>query len=85
MDISKKVIEITIVANKEIASAVLEDLESIGIEYSNSIAGRRVLLQERKGLFKMVGSGKSLVHDPITIITFFNLPGDRAGNFKFYN
>ena len=70
MDISKKVIEITIVANKEIASAVLEDLESIGIEYSNSIAGRRVLLQERKGLFKMVGSGKSLVHDPITIITF---------------
>jgi len=70
MDINKNVIEITIVANKEIASAVLEDLESIGIEYSNSTAGRRVLLQERKGLLKMVGSGKSLVHDPITIITF---------------
>ena len=70
MDISKKVIEITIVADKEIASAVLEDLESIGIEYSNSIAGRRILLQERKGMFKMVGSGKSLMNDPITIITF---------------
>jgi nitrogen regulatory protein PII len=70
MDISKKVIQITIIANKEIASALLEDLESIGIEYSNSMAGRRVLLQERKGLFKMVGSRKSFVHDPISIITF---------------
>lgn len=74
MDIDKKVIEITIVADKEIASTVLEDLESIGIECSNSIAGRRVLLQERKGLFKMVGSGKSLMHDPITIITFLVSP-----------
>ena len=70
MDIDKKAIEITIFANKEIASALLEDLESIGMEYSNSIAGRRVLLQERKGLFKMLGTGKSLVYDPITIITF---------------
>lgn len=70
MDIRKKVIEITIVANKEIASDVLEDLESIGIECSHSIPGRRVLLQERKGLFKIVGSGKSFMHDPITIITF---------------
>jgi len=70
MDIDKKVIEITIVADKEIASAVLEDLESIGIEYSNSIAGRRDLLQERKGLLKMLGTGKSILHDPITIITF---------------
>lgn len=70
MDIDKKVVEITIFVNKEIASALLEDLESIGMEYSNSIAGRRVLLQERKGLFKMFGTGKSLAHDPITIITF---------------
>ena len=70
MDIGKNVIEITIVTNKEIASTLLEDLESIGLEHSNSLAGRRVLLQERKGLLKMVGSGKSLMHDPITIITF---------------
>ena len=70
MDIDKKVIEITIVSDKEIASAILEELESIGIEYSNSIAGRRDLLQERKGLLKMLGTGKSILHDPITIITF---------------
>jgi hypothetical protein len=70
MDIDKKVIEVTIIADKGIASAVLEDLESIGIEYSNSIAGRRDLLQERKGLRKMFGTGKSMLHDPITIITF---------------
>ncbi|MDY6863473.1 MAG: hypothetical protein SV062_10880 [Thermodesulfobacteriota bacterium] len=70
MDIDKKAIEITIVINKEIASAILEDLESIGLEYSNSIAGRRILLQERRGMLKMFGTGKSLVYDPITIITF---------------
>lgn len=70
MDINKKVVEITIVADKEIASAVLEDLESMGLEYSNLIAGRRDLLQERKGLLKMFGTGKSILHDPITIITF---------------
>ncbi len=70
MDINKKVIEITIVSDKEIASAILEELESIGIEYSNSIAGRRDLLRERKGLLKMLGAGKSILHDPITIITF---------------
>ncbi len=54
MDIDKKVVEITIVSDKEIASAILEELESIGLEYSNSIAGRRDLLQERKGLLKML-------------------------------
>jgi len=70
MDIDKKVVEITIVANKEIAAAVLKDLESIGIEYSNSIAGRRDLLQERKGLLKMFGTGKSILYDPITTVTF---------------
>jgi len=70
MDIDKKVAEITIVADKEIASAVLEDLESIGLEYSNSIAGRRDLLQERKGLLKMFRTGKSILYDPITTITF---------------
>jgi len=70
MDIDKKVIEITIVSDKETASVILEELESIGIEYSNSIAGRRDLLQERKGLLKMLGTGKSILHDPITIITF---------------
>ncbi|MBW1704848.1 MAG: hypothetical protein JRJ86_06730 [Deltaproteobacteria bacterium] len=70
MDIDKKVVEITIVANKEIASAVRKNLESIGMEYSNSIAGRRDLLQERKGLLKMFGTGKSILYDPITTITF---------------
>jgi len=70
MDIDKKVVEITIVTDKEIASAVLEGLESIGLEYSNSIAGRRDLLQERKGLLKMFGTGKSILYDPITTITF---------------
>ncbi len=70
MDNDKKVIEITIVSDKEIAAAILEELESIGIEYSNSIAGRRDLLQERKGLLKMFGTGKSILYDPITIITF---------------
>ncbi|MBW2616923.1 MAG: hypothetical protein JRD02_12215, partial [Deltaproteobacteria bacterium] len=70
MDIDKKVVEITIVSDKEITSAVLEDLESIGLEYSNSIAGRRDLLQERKGLLKTFGTGKSILYDPITTITF---------------
>ena len=70
MDIGKNVTEITIVAGREITSAVLEDLESIGLEYSNSIAGRRILLEERKGLLKIVASGKALFHDPIAIITF---------------
>jgi hypothetical protein len=74
MDIDKKVIEITIVTDKEIASAVLEDLEFIGLEYSNSIAGRRDLLQERKGLLKMFGTGKSILYDPITTITFLVSP-----------
>jgi len=70
MDIEKKVVEITIVADKEIASTVLEDLESIGLEYSNSIAGRRDLLQERKGLLTMFRTGKSILYDPIATITF---------------
>ena len=70
MDINKKVVEITIVSDKETASAILEELESIGIEYSNSIAGRRDLLQERNSLLKMFGTSKSILHDPITIITF---------------
>ena len=74
MDIDKKVIEITIVADKEIASAILEDMESIGLEYCNLIAGRRDLLQERRGLLKLFGSGKSILYDPITIITFLVSP-----------
>ncbi len=74
MDIDKKVIEITIIAAKEIASTILEELESIGLEYSHSMAGRRDLLQERNGLLKMFGTGKSILHDPITIITFLVSP-----------
>ena len=74
MDSNRKVIEIRIVADKEIASAVLKDLESAGLEYSNSIAGRKDLLQERKGLLKMFGAGQSTLHDPITMITFLVSP-----------
>jgi hypothetical protein len=70
MDIDKKIAEITIVADKEIASTVLEDLESIGLQFSNSIAGRRDLLQERKGLVKMFRTDKVILYDPITTITF---------------
>ena len=70
MDIDKKVIEITIVTDKEIAATIIEELDSIGLEYSNSIAGRRDLLQEKNGLLKMFGTGKAILHDPITIITF---------------
>jgi len=70
MDIYKKVVEITVVADKERVSAVLEDLESIGLEYCNSIAGRRDLLQERNGLLKIFRNGKSILYDPITTITF---------------
>ena len=70
MEIDKKVIEITIVSDKKIALDIIEELESIGIEYSNSIAGRRDLLQERKGLLKMLGVGNSILHDPMTIINF---------------
>ena len=83
MDIDKKVIEITIVSDKETASAILEELESIGIEYSNSIAGRRDLLQERKGLFKMLGTGNSILHDPITIITFLISPEMEQATINF--
>jgi len=72
--IGKKAIEITIVSDRERASAILEELESSGIEYSNSIAGRRDLLQERKGLLKMFGTGKFILHDPITIIIFLVTP-----------
>ena len=74
MDIDKKVIEITIVSDKEIASAILEELESIGLEYSNLIAGRRDLLHERKGLLKIFGTGKSILYDPINTITFLVSP-----------
>ena len=74
MDSNRKVIEIRIVAEREIASAVLKDLESAGLEYSNSIAGRKDLLQERKGLLKMFGAGQSILHDPITMITFLVSP-----------
>ena len=83
MDIDKKVVEITIVARKEIASAVLEDLESIGLEYGNSIAGRRDLLQERKGLSKMFGTGKSILYDPITTITFLVSSGIEEAIINF--
>ena len=83
MDIDKKVVEITIVAGKEIASTVLEDLESIGLEYGNSIAGRRDLLQERKGLSKMFGTGKSILYDPITTITFLVSSGIEEAIINF--
>ena len=83
MDINNKVVEITIVVDKEIASAILEDLESIGLEYSNSIAGRRDLLQERKGLLKMFGTGKSIMYDPITTITFLVSSGIEKAIINF--
>lgn len=83
MDIDKKVVEITIVARKEIASTVFEDLESIGLEYGNSIAGRRDLLQERKGLSKMFGTGKSILYDPITTITFLVSSGIEEAIINF--
>lgn len=83
MDIDKKVVEITIVARKEITSTVLEDLGSIGLEYGNSIAGRRDLLQERKGLSKMFGTGKSILYDPITTITFLVSSGIEEAIINF--
>lgn len=83
MDIDKKVVEITIVARKEIASTVFEDLESIGLEYGNSIAGRRDLLQERKGLSKMFGTGKSILYDPIITITFLVSSGIEEAIINF--
>lgn len=83
MDIDKKVVEITIVGDKEIVSAVLEDLESIGIEYYNSIAGRKDVLQERKGLLKMFGTGKSILCDPITTITFLLSPEIEKATINF--
>ncbi len=70
MDTNKTAVEITIITRKEITSAILEDLESLGIEYSNSTAGRSMLLYERKGLPRLLGTGKSLMYDPIDIITF---------------
>lgn len=83
MDIDKKVVEITIVARKEITSTVLEDLGSIGLEYGNSIAGRRDLLQERKGLSKMFGTGKSILYDPIITITFLVSSGIEEAIINF--
>jgi hypothetical protein len=74
MDMNKKVVEIMIVADKEISLVILEGLESIGLKYCNLIAGRRDLLHERKGLLKLFGTGKSILYDPITIITFLVSP-----------
>ena len=74
MDINRKVIEVTVIANREISSAIIEGLESIGIDHFNSAAGRKILLQGRTGIMKLFGSGKTLVDDPITIISFLVSP-----------
>jgi nitrogen regulatory protein PII len=74
MDAEKKAIEITFVADRETAATILEELEAIGLTYSYSIPGRRDLLQERKGLLRMLGKDSAVLHDPITIITFLISP-----------
>ncbi len=74
MDAEEKAIEITLVSDRETAAAILEELESIGLTYSYSIPGRRDLLQERKGLLRLLGTDSTVLHDPITIITFLIAP-----------
>lgn len=74
MDTKEKAVEITLVSDRETAAAILEELESIGLTYSYSIPGRRDLLQERKGLLRLLGTDSAVLHDPITIITFLIAP-----------
>ena len=74
MDAKKKAIEITLFSDRETAAAILKELEAIGLTHSYSIPGRRDLLQERKGLLRLLGKDHAVLHDPITIITFLISP-----------
>ncbi|MDY6974168.1 MAG: hypothetical protein SV775_17915, partial [Thermodesulfobacteriota bacterium] len=83
MDINRKVVEITVIANREISSVIIGELESIGIDYVNSAAGRKILLQDRVGIMKLFGSGKALVDDPISIISFLTTPDTEGDIVSF--
>lgn len=70
MDSNKKVIQIIFIAGREITDMLIDSLKSIGIRSINIEAGRRLLLEHAKGLKKIFSNGKSIVDDPVNIVSF---------------
>ncbi|MBL8026914.1 MAG: hypothetical protein JNL74_10920 [Fibrobacteres bacterium] len=66
---ANKIIQINASVSKDIAVPLIESLKAAGLESLTVSAGRRVLLQEKKGLARLLG-GKSLLDDPVQTLSF---------------
>jgi nitrogen regulatory protein PII len=65
-----KKIKITIVVNRALSNAIIDELNSAGINKIYVEAGRTTVIEEKEGLFSFL-SGKKLGDDPVEIISFF--------------
>ena len=67
---SKKVIQITVIVSRELSENLFEDLNAIGIYHITLMPCRRIFLQEKHGIRKMLGSEKTIMDVPMNILTF---------------
>ncbi|MBM3261947.1 MAG: hypothetical protein FJY97_00730 [candidate division Zixibacteria bacterium] len=76
MDIHRTASQISVVVEKSITPTIFDALKSCGITHVNMATGRRALLQEPKGIMRIVSGGSRLLDDPINIVTFLVSPED---------
>ena len=70
----KKVIQITVIVNRELSETLFEALKDIGVHYITLMPCRRIFLQEKHGIMKMLGVEKSIMDIPMNILTFLITP-----------
>ena len=71
---SKKVIQITVIVSRELSETLFEALKAIGIHNITLMPCRRIFLQEKHGIRKMLGVEKTIMDVPMNILTFLITP-----------
>jgi hypothetical protein len=74
MDMNRTVSQVFVVVDKATTPAIFDALKSCGITRVNTVAGRRGVLQESKGITRLISGGSKLIDDPVNVITFLVSP-----------
>lgn len=70
----KKVIQITVIVSRELSETLFEALKDIGVHHITLMPCRRIFLQEKHGIRKMVGGEKTIMDMPMNILSFLITP-----------
>ena len=72
--LNKKVIQINVETTREIIDSLKPTLAEMNIKKIFLESGRRMLLSERRGMFKVLSKEKTIIDDPINILSFLINP-----------